>query len=472
MSVLVPIALISWVVVSTALFTIVAPRRAALVVFLIGWLFLPQASLDMPGLPDLDKVSATSLGAILGIMLFDAGRIARLQLSWVDLPVIIWVVACLPAALLNEAPPDGSAAWYDGMSGMLGDMLFWAVPYFVGRLYFNDLASLRELAIGIFAGGLIYAPFCAWEIRMSPQLHNMIYGFHPSSFAEAIRFGGYRPMMFMQHGLMVGMWMTTATLVGWWLWSTGSLRKFMNVPMAPLVGGMFVITVLCKSLGAIALLLVGVMLLATNRVSRSTGLLVAVMMLTPAYMVARTAGWWSGGSVVELAAMIDEERASSLEGRLETEDLLFAKAAERPWFGWGGWGRWRVRDPKTGEDITKSDGMWVIARGEKGLIGLASITAMVLLPFALVLRRIPARHWSAGWYAAPAALAVLLLLYSIDNLLNAMVNPIFMIAAGGLSGLYLAMRRPALAPAHAMQSWPHVHPAHRAARRPALQPLR
>jgi hypothetical protein len=39
---------------------------------------------------------------------------------------------------------------------------------------------------------------------------------------------------------------------------------------------------------------------------------------------------------------------------------------------------------------------------------------------------------------APAAsLAVMLLLYMVDNLLNAMTNPMFMLVAGGIAGLTL-----------------------------------
>jgi hypothetical protein len=48
-------------------------------------------------------------------------------------------------------------------------------------------------------------------------------------------------------------------------------------------------------------------------------------------------------------------------------------------------------------------------------------------------------------------MAVLLILYAMDNLLNAMINPIFLLCAGGLSGLYLSMRRPRGARAHARQ---------------------
>jgi hypothetical protein len=66
---------------------------------------------------------------------------------------------------------------------------------------------------------------------------------------------------------------------------------------------------------------------------------------------------------------------------------------------------------------------------------------MVILPFGLLLLRIRARDWSLAAFAAPAALAMLLLMWSVDNLFNAMHNPIYIIAAGGLSGLYLAYPR-------------------------------
>ena len=57
-------------------------------------------------------------------------------------------------------------------------------------------------------GGLIYVPLCLFEVRMSPQLHNMVYGFAQHSFGQTVRGGGWRPMVFMQHGLAVGLFMS------------------------------------------------------------------------------------------------------------------------------------------------------------------------------------------------------------------------------------------------------------------------
>ena len=462
MTILVPITLYGWIVAAIGLFAVLPPRRAVLAAYMLAWLFLPQAAIPFADFPDLDKISATSVGALLGVIIFDASRLMKYRFSWVDLPIIIWCLTSIPSALTNEVPAEAKSALYDGLSGVVKDVLLWGIPYLIGRLYFTDLMALRELAIGLFIGGLLYLPLCMYELKMSPHLHQMIYGFHPSSFLMTIRYGGYRPMVFMQHGLMVGMWMTSATLVGFWLWRSGSLKRLFHIPMSALVMAMFIITVLCKSTGAIMLLLLGAGLLMMNKYVRSTAVLVIALSLTPLYMAARAQGWWSGQELVSFAYMISQERGESLEGRLENEDILIAKASAKPWFGWGGWGGWRVYDVKTGEDITVSDGMWVIARGEKGMVGLIAVTAIVLLPMVLLLSRLPARYWATAAGSAPAALAILLMLYSIDNLFNAMLNPIYLLGAGGLSGFYVATARlrPYAQLARAPQGRPAAMPLH------------
>jgi len=427
---LVPISLYGWVVVVTALFTFMPPRRAVIAAFIGGWLFLPQGGIPLPGFPDLDKISATATGAVLGVLFFDGARLARFRPSWVDIPMVVWCAANLPASITN-----GLGA-YDGFSGLLRDLFIWGMPYFLGRLYFTDLESLRELAIGFFLGGVVYIPFVAYELKMSPHLHQMVYGFHPSNFLMTIRFGGYRPMVFMQHGLMCAMWLVSASLIGIWLWHTGAVRTLFNIPMWAWVAVQTTITLMCKSTGALFLLILGLGALFVNKTTRSAALLIFVMSLTPAYMLVRAEGWWDGQQLIEVAGLLNQERADSIAGRLENEDILIAKASEKPVWGWGGWGRWRVYDSR-GKDITVSDGFWVIARGEKGMVGLVSLTAIALVPFIVLLKRVPPRDWAHPAVAGASSLAMLLMLYSIDNLFNAMLNPIYMLAAGGLSSLYV-----------------------------------
>jgi len=451
-TILVPITLFGWIFVAIIMFAVLPARRAVLAAYILAWLFLPQAGIDVPGLPDVDKVNATSLGALIGIVLFDARRLQQFRPSWVDIPMCVWCLASIPSALTNPLPPEATSQLYDGISGVVKDFLTWGAPYLVGRLYLNDLIALRELAIGIVLGGLIYIPLCLFELRMSPCLHLWVYGYHPSSFEMAIRFGGYRPMVFMQHGLMLGMWMASASLIAVWLWRTGSLRRVHGVPLGLLALGLIIVTILCKSVGAIALLAFGLAAMYAVRNVRSTAVILVLVAIPVLYMFLRAERIWSGQELVHLAAMISEERADSLLGRFENEDLIAQKAAQKPLFGWGGWGAWRVKD-EFGRDITVSDGMWVIALGEKGLVGLTSLSALVLLPIVLLAWRVRARQWSTAWAAAPAALAMLLLLYALDNLLNAMMNPVYFLAAGGLSGLYLAFPRIKEAARQAHLAW-------------------
>ena len=213
MSMLVPIAMFGWIPAVLVLFSLLPPRRAVIAAFLGAWLFLPVAAYPVQGLPDYDKMFAACTGVLLGVLLFDSTRVSEFRLHWLDLPMIIWCLVPFISSVTN-----GLGA-YDGASAVLKTLVTWGLPYLIGRLYFRTTDDLRELAIGFFIGGLLYVPFCLYEIKMSPQLHRMVYGYHVS-FANSKRFEGWRPAVFMQDGLMVGMWMVTASLAGIWLWFT------------------------------------------------------------------------------------------------------------------------------------------------------------------------------------------------------------------------------------------------------------
>jgi hypothetical protein len=430
MTELIPIALYGWIVIVLMMFSILPPRRAVIASFLGAWLFLPQAQIPFPGLPDVTKITATSFGVLLGALIFDSGRVMRFRPSWVDIPIVAWCLSPMAASLTNGL---GS---YDGLSACLNQVAAWGVPYLMGRLYFNDLASLRDLAIGILVGGLIYVPLCLIEVRLSPQLHRWVYGVRNFDFSQTYRWGGYRPTVFMQHGLMVAMWMISATLIAAWLWMSDSLRHLRSVPISVMFGALFVTSVLCKSAGALVLLMVGLGVMVATRYLRMPALILLLVAVPPLYITVRAKGMWGGEQLVAFAAQVNEERAASLEGRFLNETMLVDKALQKPLFGWGTWGRWRIRDDMD-RDITTADSLWIISLGQTGLAGLTSLLAVLLLPVLLLMRRVPVRHWMQPATGAAAVLAVLLVVYLLDSLLNAMVNPIFVLAAGGLSGFYV-----------------------------------
>ena len=434
MTLFVPIALYGWIPVVLLFFAVLPARRAVIVAFLASWLFLPVAGYSLPGLPDYTKMTATSYGVMLGVVLFDSGRVMRFRFSWIDLPMLVWCLSPFASSISNGLGP------YDGLSGVMSVTIKWGVPYLIGRLYFSDIEGLRELAIGVFVGGLIYVPFCLYEIRFSPQLHKLVYGFFPHRSFNAHRWGGYRPFVFMNEGLALGMWMTAASLVGFWLWWTKSLRTVGHMPTAMLFPILLVTTIFCKASGALLLLAAGIGVLLLTRWTRTKVFLMCLILMPIGYLVVRSTGDRSGQAIVEMSKMMSNERAGSLQFRLDHEDLLAAKAWERPVFGWGGWGRNRVYNDRD-KDITITDGMWIIAFGQRGLVGLVALYGVFLLPSIVLVWRVPAMKWSLPAFASVGAFAVFLILFSIDQLLNAMPNPVFVVCAGGLGGFAAAMGR-------------------------------
>lgn len=450
MNPLVPIMLLGWTPVVLLMFMALPPRRAVIVAFISAWLFLPvpvPEALLIQGLPELDKMTVTCLAVLLGTLIFQKDRLLSFRPKRFDIPIIIWCVVPLFSSVTNTETnlyhlPGIENPVYDGFSEMLRQFVTWGLPYLIGRVYFTNIYALRELAIGIFIGGLVYIPFCLFEMEMSPQLHAFAYGVHPhNDFRQTIRGYWYRPNVFMAHGLMVALWMASATLIGAWLWFSGNLKNLGGIPVIILAIPLGLVTLACMSMASVLLMVTALAVLYFATTTRARWPVIALIAVAPMYMSVRATGLWDGMSMVSLVTTVaGEKRAESLETRVYNENLLTEHALRKPIFGWGGWNRSRVYN-RHGHDISITDGQWVIAIGKHGLVGLASFTAALLLPVWLTLKRFPIRHWAHPQVAPVAALAMLLTIYMLDNVLNAMLNPVFMLAAGALAGQSLAATR-------------------------------
>lgn len=443
MTIFVPIAMFGWLAVVVLLFAMLPPRRAVLTAFIGGWLFLPMAAYSLPGLPDYTKMSATCFGILGAVILFDARRLMTFRPAWFDLPMAIWCVCPFASSMSNGLGP------WDGFTAAVAQTVTWGLPYLIGRMYFNDMDAIRELAIAVFIGGLIYIPFCLIEMRISPQLHRMVYGYHQHDFIQTIRGDGYRPMVFMQHGLMVAMWMTTAALLGFWLWRRQVLTSLFRIPMSVLVGAVSLIALLSRSFGAMGLLVVGAGALWFTTTTRSRLALIVILAVPGTYMTVRATGMWDGRNAVRLVeSTVGLDRSRSLSERFRFEGILLEKARQQPVYGWGGWGRNRVYNDR-GDDITKTDGLWIITLGKFGVVGLVSMTLMMQMPLMLVTRKVPPAMWGHPTVAPLAVLAIIPGLYAVDCLPNAMINPIFILIVGALTGMAGRMA-PLRAPRHRM----------------------
>lgn len=434
MSWTVPVALYGWLPFVAVAFALLAPTRAVLVCYFVGWMFLPVTSFQAFGFFDYSKDTIVPLSVLAGIALFDSGRFARWRVSWIDAPIALFCITPLFTSLQNEL------GVYDGLSGVAYHTIVWGVPYVTGRLYFSSLDGLKRLALALVAGGLIYLPLCLYEIRMSPQLHAMVYGFYQHDWLQTLRDGGYRPMVFMNHGLMTGLWMCVATLIAFAAWTSGAVKRVWGLPMAGVCLALAVTANLCKSAGAFALLVVGAGVLWAMRSMRTSLPMLLLVLAPPAYVAARASGAWTGAELVDLASRWKPERAGSLAFRLQAEERLRERAAEQPIFGWGGWNRSSVkRNADAGNDATVIvDSLWIITFGKYGAVGLASLLAIWLVPLLALWARISPARWGERGNVWAWSLALVFVLYEIDSLVNAMANPIYLVVAGGIAGFALA----------------------------------
>ena len=423
----VDIAMFGWPALVLVLFFVLPPRRAALIGFVAGWMFLPIAAYVVRGLPDYTKMSAVCGGVLLGIAIFDLRSLVHLRPRLIDVPIVLLCLCPFASSISN------GLGVHEGVSAMVDWGIVWGVPYLVGRLYFDKLPHLRELAIGIFAGGLLYAPLCLWEVANGPQLHRLVYGYTQPFLDQELRFGILRPMVFMQGGLMVAPWIAASSVLGMWLWKSGSLPSRFRFWLAWLVAMLSITTIAVRSVNGWVFLAMGAGLLALILCWRSPAPLIVIMLSIAAYVSVRATGIWSGEEAPPVVEkLIDADKSRSILFRLDNENIISANVRERPVFGWG-------RQMESADDHRGGravpDSLWIGVFAQCGAVGLISIMAVLLLPVAVFITQYPSTRWLDAAVAPTAALAVVVTLYTLDDLANAMVNSVLMLASDGLAGL-------------------------------------
>jgi hypothetical protein len=435
------LVMLAWLPIVLYLFRRFPAQRAIAIGFIVAWLFLPQrAGFSLPGLPDYERMSATCYSILLATFLYHARRFSSFRFGWLDVPMVIVCLCPFFSSLANDLGA------YDGMSAALDQTVAYGIPFFLGRIYLNNLAGLRQLAMAMLFGALVYVPLCLYEVRMSPQLHAMVYGYLGNqSFVQSIRLGGFRPTVFMRHGLSVGMWMMAGTLIAIWLWQSGAIKKIWNIPIKWVASILLVTFILIKSTGAYIYLAYGLLALFTAKWFRTALPLSLLIVSITFYLFVGVSGSFGPEQVTQVVSFAEqvtgEERAQSLQFRLDNEQSLSQRAREKMVFGWGGWGRNRVYDYDwKGDpiDTSTTDSLWIIAFGVNGIVGLVAVFASTLLPALAFFRsRYSASLWLKPEVAPAAVLSVVTVLYSLDCTLNYQANPVFILASGGIAGLVM-----------------------------------
>jgi hypothetical protein len=416
--------LYGWTFVTLGLFLALPPRRALLFSVIGGMILLPAHAMYVPILPGrFDRAAAVILPCLLGVLLTDSGVFRRFRVVATDWAMLGLLLAPFFASLSN------GLGLYDGLSNIYRHAMIFGFPYLLGRLYFRDSEGVKAMVVAIAIAGILLAPLALFEIRMSPQLHSMVYGKSAVRFFMFARFSGYRPIAFFPSPLMLTFAISAGTLCAFWLSQSFRGSRFYQVPYLYWALLLAVTTILGKTLGAITLMIVGSGLLwFTGRTGRRFILLATVsfVLLYPALRVTQILKAEPIIAVIE--PIYPESNVSTLSYRLTQEDLFSQHALERPFFGWGGWGRNRTRETRS------IDGLWIILFSTQGFFGIFSYMSVFGIPILRGLRTGGRRRITDPSIGPPVVLAVVLFILWVDCLSNAFLGPLFMMAVGCLAG--------------------------------------
>ncbi|KIN64465.1 Membrane protein [Sulfitobacter noctilucicola] len=454
-----------WPFVCLVLFRTQKVERALIWSILGGYLFLPPLTeFNLPLVPGMDKVTIPNLSVLLIMMFALKQKVQLIPQSRLALFLGAGLIlSAIPTVLTNRDPiifevlrnADPILFVVDRLPGQsvrdIGSVLIsqvlTIVPFVLARQFLSSDEGLREILLALMVGGLVYSVPSLIEIRLSPQMNVWIYGFFQHSFEQTIRAGGYRPIVFLPHGLWLALLVCAALMSAAAL--TRATAPVDRWKVLMLAGYLAMMLVLCKSFASLAygLALTPLVLFAPPK--WQIRLAAAFAFIAVAYPMLRTFQLVPLDAILAQAEAISVERAESLAYRFNNEEQLLARAAEKPAFGWGGWGRSLIRNPETGEIMTIPDGRWIIIFGTFGWLGYICEFGLLALPLVLMwwsLRQGPA----LSPYVAP--LCLILGVTMIDMLLNATLTPWTWLTAGAILGhAEKRMPRPAKRPRFELQ---------------------
>jgi hypothetical protein len=434
------LALILFVPFSATVFAFARPAVATAVVLVSAVLFLPErVAYDPPGLPPLDKHTVAGLCAFLGCLATNGRRLFRAKPGrGVDLFGLVLVAGAFGTALTNKDALLYGPTYiqgltiHDGISDAIQLLLYAVMPFLLGRAFYRSADDVRDLMVVVVMAAIVYSPLVLFELRVSPQLHRWVYGFHQHEFQQTIREGGYRPMVFMAHGLALALFLCIATMFATALARAGERLPF-GMPPASAAIYLGVLLVLVKSAGALVYAVVGVPLLLLSSPKTQTRIAAVLGAFVAAYPFLRVTNQFPTEGLVNIARDFSQDRAASLEFRFDNEKLLIHKALERLTFGWGGFGRHLVY-ADWGKSITVTDGHWIIMLGSFGVVGTVGSFGMLVMPILLARRRLR-RVASPRDRVVLGAITLVVAFACIDLLPNGMFNPLPLFFAGVAAGV-------------------------------------
>lgn len=423
----------------------------------LGYILLPgRVGLDLPALPEIGRYEIAGLSAaamcyfklreqdsyphlrsVQGLdaaqQMTPAPRSKMNLLIWSML--VVTMISPLFTVMANPDPILGGLIYVPGLRlydafSVIGTTFFSVLPFILGKRFLSTPESHFAMLKVLCFAMLGYAFLALWEVRMSPQLNRTIYGYFPHSFAQHIRAGGFRPVVFFDHGLSLGLFLSMSLLSTLAIWRHQKAMGKKTFIWLLFAAWLLFTLVLAKTLGVLVLSLALMPFFFLAGVRGQLILAATLSAVVLFYPMLRGAGYIPTDEIYEIALGHDADRAHSLKYRLDNEDALLAKANERPVTGWGSWGRNHIYDEATGDQISVTDGMWVIIIGMFGWMGYIARFGLLTLPIIFLAfnrRSLDVSYITSG-------LALVLSLNLVDLLPNAALTPITWLVAGAVAG--------------------------------------
>ncbi|MDB4974755.1 MAG: rane protein [Myxococcaceae bacterium] len=390
LSLITALAFLLGVALTVYFFRRFSPGKAALMGILMGMLFLPeQTNFKLPLLPEIHKYRLENL-ALLGCVLTRA-YLPKVERWWyvvVGLTFVSAVATYLTntETITSEAVTMTGLNFKDGMYIALAELTMGLCAAYVAMRCFHAERDIVHWTRMLTGAGLIYAVFILIEVRMSPQTHNWIYG-HPASdaFDQSYRWGGYRPVVFMAHGLATSLFELSAAV-------TATVLARFHMPIWKLSGWwamviMCAVVLMCRSTGVWMYMAFAIPMVRWASPKAMHRLAMVLAVLVCLYPWLRATGVFPVEWLLAQFAKLSEERMLSLKFRFDNEDLLIAHAMVKPWFGWStSYGRNMLFD-EYGHLATITDGGWIIALGNGGLLGLSVYLSVPVVSIFLTAKR-------------------------------------------------------------------------------------
>jgi hypothetical protein len=405
-----------WPVVCCLFFLKLETVPATFVSLVGGMLILPvKVQFDLPLIPAIDKNVSSSIGALLGIVLihkktinwFGSDRTKHLILAILSIPFI--------NLFFNTSPHFTGAVWKPGLSlheSLSAVLLTYLtlLPLIIGINVVKREEDLYKILKYLVVASLLYLPLVLFELRFSPQLHNIVYGFHPHEFIQQIRAGGFRAVVFLGHGLLTANFYLGGFIA---LLLLSKMKRYFisrNIHLTLIVILLFCL-VLLKSVTAVLLAIVAVVLLNINRnlCRKSMKLIVISAAIYPliVFFGLIPLDWL----YENMQTFISSERIESLYFRFSNEKMAIDYLGYNIFVGFGGLGRAVM-------DGIITDGSWLVWTLRYGAVfwflcvflclkPLFCITKnsdlnrrlvlLAILPVVILIDQIPNSSWSLVW---------------------------------------------------------------------------